>query len=259
MKREGRPAIPAEVKRRVRQRCGFGCVICGLPLYEMDHIQPWATEGMHDEANLTLLCDRHHREKTSGLLPIEALKRANTSPRNRRIATTHPYELHYFGEEITCVLGSCSFSSDLAEDTIVAIGALSDELLWFTFWESDLLINAMIPGESGHPAIKIIENELVLHTGEFDIEFVGKSLAIRRSLRGILLKVVFEPPSRISIVRANINMSDFTIDISKHGVRGNRGSHFHDCHVAGVPVGFAFAYDRRGPRAFSVPAKGESD
>jgi hypothetical protein len=38
---EDRPPIPLPVKRLVRQQCAFGCVLCGLPLYEYDHIVPY--------------------------------------------------------------------------------------------------------------------------------------------------------------------------------------------------------------------------
>ncbi|WP_198036130.1 hypothetical protein [Salegentibacter sp. T436] len=61
--------IPLPIQREVRQRCGFGCVICGLPLYEYEHMEEWAKVKRHDAEEITLLCDRHHREKTAGLLP----------------------------------------------------------------------------------------------------------------------------------------------------------------------------------------------
>lgn len=34
--------IPLPIQREVRQRCGFGCVICGMPLYEYEHMEEWA-------------------------------------------------------------------------------------------------------------------------------------------------------------------------------------------------------------------------
>jgi 5-methylcytosine-specific restriction endonuclease McrA len=43
-----RPKIPEGVKREVRQRCGFGCVICGLPIYEYDHLVPYAQVLSHN-------------------------------------------------------------------------------------------------------------------------------------------------------------------------------------------------------------------
>ena len=33
--------MPLPIQREVRQRCGFGCVVCGLPLYEYDHLLGW--------------------------------------------------------------------------------------------------------------------------------------------------------------------------------------------------------------------------
>jgi hypothetical protein len=55
--------IPFPIKRKIRQRCGFGCVICGLPLYEYEHLLGFAKVKRHVEKEITLLCDQHHREK----------------------------------------------------------------------------------------------------------------------------------------------------------------------------------------------------
>ena len=50
--------IPAEIKRQVRQRCGFGCIICGLPIYEYEHMEEWAKVKRHRTEEITLLCPR---------------------------------------------------------------------------------------------------------------------------------------------------------------------------------------------------------
>jgi len=47
-------------KRIVRQRCGFGCVICGLPIYQYDHMYGYTVETADDPTVITLLCARHH-------------------------------------------------------------------------------------------------------------------------------------------------------------------------------------------------------
>jgi len=60
-----RPPIPDPVKRTIRQRCGFGCVICGLPIYEYDHIFGYKNETGHIVEEITLLCDHHHKLKTN--------------------------------------------------------------------------------------------------------------------------------------------------------------------------------------------------
>ncbi len=76
--------IPLPMQREIRQRCGFGCVICGLPLYEYDHLLGWANVKRHVAEEITLLCDKHHREKTAELLPIEHVREANKTPYNLR-------------------------------------------------------------------------------------------------------------------------------------------------------------------------------
>ena len=68
--------IPLPIQRDVRRRCGFGCVLCGLPLYEYDHMLGWAQAQEHAANEITLLCDQHHREKTNGLLPSGAVRAA---------------------------------------------------------------------------------------------------------------------------------------------------------------------------------------
>ena len=49
--------IPEAIKREVRQRCGFGCVICGFGFYDYEHFDPdFADAKFHDPNGMTLLC-----------------------------------------------------------------------------------------------------------------------------------------------------------------------------------------------------------
>jgi hypothetical protein len=56
-------AIPEPVKREVRQRCGFGCVICGKPLYDYDHKLGFSKVRRHVAEQITLLCPTHHADE----------------------------------------------------------------------------------------------------------------------------------------------------------------------------------------------------
>ena len=62
---EKRPPLSPKLKREVRQRCGFGCVICGYPIYEYDHILGWAKVKRHLTMKITILCDQHTKAKTT--------------------------------------------------------------------------------------------------------------------------------------------------------------------------------------------------
>ena len=65
-----RPPIPESMKREVRQRCGFGCVICGMPLYTYEHMLGYVNVDRHVAEELTLLCYQHQYERTQRKLPL---------------------------------------------------------------------------------------------------------------------------------------------------------------------------------------------
>ena len=84
---------------------GFGCVICGSPLYEYDHLIPWSDVHEHEPENLVLLCPQHHAEKTKGFLTVEALASANDNPRNRETGESYPFGLRYEGMHCEALIG----------------------------------------------------------------------------------------------------------------------------------------------------------
>ena len=64
--------IPEGIKREVRQRCGFGCVNCGSPIYDYEHWNPPFEEltGGHKAEGIALCCPMCHRKK-GGLISKE--------------------------------------------------------------------------------------------------------------------------------------------------------------------------------------------
>lgn len=94
---EDRPDIPEPLKRQVRQRCGFGCVICGVPVYHYDHLEEYSRVRVHEPDNLVLLCPNHHQDKTSHRLPKALLTKAAANPRNLSHPRTSAYRFFYGG------------------------------------------------------------------------------------------------------------------------------------------------------------------
>ncbi|GAH43227.1 unnamed protein product, partial [marine sediment metagenome] len=43
--------IPLEIKRAVRQKCGFGCVVCGSTIYQYHHFDPPFNEAKQHNPN----------------------------------------------------------------------------------------------------------------------------------------------------------------------------------------------------------------
>lgn len=74
--------IPEDVARQVRQRAGFGCIICGNALYQYDHFDPEFNQAKEHNANaICLLCARCHSRKTKKLLSLETLRLAASKPK----------------------------------------------------------------------------------------------------------------------------------------------------------------------------------
>ena len=220
---EPRPPIPDAVQRQVRQRCGFGCVLCGAPIYEYHHMVPYATQKEHAAENITLLCANHHSESTSGLLSSEQVAQADREPCNRQRGVSSPYGLHFTGHAIECVIGGNAFFRQLhdGENTTVAIPISVDDtdLLWFRIDRSGgLFLNANIFDTNNLPTLIIRENALAYRTSTWDIRFEGRMLAIREAARNILFEIEFVPPDKVIIHRARLLCNGIEILVRKSHV-----------------------------------------
>jgi hypothetical protein len=197
--------IPRPIQREVRQRCGFGCVICGLPLYEYEHMEGWADVQRHVAGEITLLCDQHHREKTGGLLPLEHVIEANDAPYNLRTGVSKPYDLHYEGTECEIEIGGNRFTAQLADGNMVA-PIVIDQVTPFNFFLEDghLLLNVAFFDERNHPILEINRNQLVYSMEPWDIQLVGRNLILRAGHGQISLDMTFEPPQAIRVQRGRL-------------------------------------------------------
>ena len=73
--------IPPAVRREVRKRSHFGCVKCGLFIYEYHHVDPLFSEATsHEPSNICLLCPTHHGKVHKGLISTQQVKEAYKKP-----------------------------------------------------------------------------------------------------------------------------------------------------------------------------------
>ena len=74
-------AIPAQIKREVRQRCGFGCVVCGAGIIQYEHVEPEFHEAeSHDADKIALLCPQCHAKVTTRIWSKDKIKQAMRNP-----------------------------------------------------------------------------------------------------------------------------------------------------------------------------------
>lgn len=73
--------IPSGVRREVRKRCCFGCVVCGSAIYNYEHFSPEFEDAhTHDPQRIALLCPTDHLKKHRGLISEEDYARHIQSP-----------------------------------------------------------------------------------------------------------------------------------------------------------------------------------
>ncbi|WP_259395465.1 cell division protein [Shewanella sp. SR44-4] len=237
--------IPLPIQREVRQRCGFGCVICGMPLYEYEHMAEWAKVKRHQADEITLLCDQHHREKTGGLLPKEIVSQANLNPYNLREGVSKPYNLHFSGKEAKVEIGGNSFTCfDKGYGTaMVPISVDGTPLIGIILADGHLLLNIVIFDEFNQPILHIKNNQLYYSTSTWDIQLVGTTLTVREAHRKILLEIEFQPPSNIVISRGRFLKNGVEILVRPTNILiTNNSTLLSGCHANNCYGGLIVGY-----------------
>lgn len=236
-----RPAIPEKTKLAVRQRCGFGCVVCGLPFFEYDHIEEYSKVRVHDPANLTLLCPKHHREKTNRLLSKDVIYEANSNPLNLNEKMTSPWHRLFSGSFGKFIVGSDTYSFVFSgrDRFFSAIQIGGKSMLGFRFDGSGLLLNAVLTNRSGKKILIIEDGEIRASTEVFDYKVEGPVLTIRLTKSSVELKLKVEDHG-LSIVKGFFVWKGISIAVEGENIsitsEGESGTHSHPASLSGNTV-----------------------
>jgi len=244
--------IPLPIQRAVRQRCGFGCVICGMPLYEYEHMSEWAVVKRHDADEITLLCDQHHREKTNGLLPKQDVYDANSNPFNLRKGVSKPYNFHFSGTEASVNIGNNHFTcaDNGYGSQCIPLIIDSTPLIAFILADGHLLLNLVIYNEFNVPVLHIKNNHLLYTTIPWDITLIGTTLTIREAHKKILVEIEFNPPNKITINRGRLLFNGIEILIGpKHCLITNNNTFLSGNKAFNTIAGFVLGHNPSAPPA----------
>jgi hypothetical protein len=207
--------IPEAVKRAVRQRCGFGCVVCGSVITEYEHFDPpFADAVSHDARGITLLCPSCHTKKDKGLLSVQSIEAHNSNPIAKRVGFSREFLMLTDGTPVIHLVTN-TFSE---VENIVEIDGRS----LFSIRKSDELsapveISAEFCDEKNTKIAEIVKNEWRSFNDNWDVKFVGNRLRVWSGPDKIELDVEFNLPGEISIHR-------FAMNWNGYGVRGDQNS-----------------------------------
>lgn len=207
---DNRPPIKESIKREVRQRCGFGCVLCGVPVYHYDHMDEYNVVQEHTADNITLLCGSHHDLKTRGQLPTAVVRSHNANPHNKPHGKTSAHLLFYYGAAARIVAGGNEIF--VANKSVSALKIDGHSLVDFELVDGNLMLNIDLRDAAGEPVLTVHRNELVHSTHLWDYRYTGKRLSINEAERRIYLTISFEPETH-RVVLENGLVSHNGVDV----------------------------------------------
>jgi hypothetical protein len=188
--------IPDGVKREVRQRCGFGCVIDGSALYTYEHFDPpYKDARTHDPRGITLLCGSCQLNTTRGHLSKATIAEADANPR----AVRQGYSGAVFDvgpQQPLVLLGSvafrCIYPIVVGDEPILS--TLPPEKPGLPF-----RLSAWLSDKNGRELLSIKDNEWRAGTSNWDVETVGRRTIIRNGKKDIGLILRMEPRETLII------------------------------------------------------------
>lgn len=208
--------IPSDVRRRVRRRCGFGCVVCGSAIITYEHFDPpFRDAKKHQAEGITLLCGSHQLESSKGLLSRESIARFNVHPCClQRGYASHPLDLGSRRPRV--LMGGTNFTN-------CGTGIAFNGQWMFRVREPEphsrrWRLSAVFPSPDGNLACVIRNNELFLPAENFEIEQVARSIFVRRD-RDVVLELEFVPPDTLSIIRYVISVPEGRIFVGRRSLK----------------------------------------
>lgn len=255
-----REKIPQPIQREVRQRCGFGCVICGNPIYDYDHMVDYAKTKRHIASELTLLCPNHHRDKTGRRIPLQKVLDANSNPHNIKTKRSSIYKIEqFYGQEASVILGTLNFVCQYKNIGNVVIPLLVDDvpIIMVSLIQGELFLDLVLCDENNIPILVIHKNELTYKIGFWDTTFIGSTLTIRQATRKIFLQIEFRDPNIVHVKKAKLffNKKEFTID--NKGVKyENLNCSWHNFSIV-ANVGIVIGRNRQNIKGMFLVGNGE--
>jgi len=233
--------IPAEVKRLVRQRCGFGCVICGLGIVQYEHVDPEFKDArVHDPDAMALLCPQCHAKVTTGMWSKAKVKLAIRSPKCKQAGYTreffdfvedHP-SLRFGG----VLLSNCPTPIEVQGHPLFSIKPPEEP-------DSPFRFSGLFTDSTGKVTLVIEDNEWMASSSSWDVEVQGRTITIRERHRFVHLVLRVEPPREIIVDKLSMSLGGYGFEANGDFLRirspGGCINEFTSCISNNNQVGFS--------------------
>ena len=232
---------PQDVRREVRSRCGFGCVLCGLAYYDYEHFDPDFKDAKeHNPKGMTLLCMQCNQKRARGTLSAATVARANESPKCKQQGFAS--ELFDFGPEpIEIFFAGVSFV-----DCGILIQVHGVNILSVRPPEqpgTPVLLSGFLADSTGATTLKIVDNVWSAGDENWDVEVIGPQITIRRGLGDIALQIRAMPPHALAVERIDMQVEGYFLKGDEETLRishdGKNWSSFSAVGMYGCGIGIS--------------------
>jgi hypothetical protein len=224
--------IPDSIKRNIRQRSGFGCVICGFGITEYEHVNPeFKNAREHSPNNITLLCPNHHALKTKKILSVETIREAMANPKALQVG----YIESFF--DIGRGYPAIQFSGSLIEHCTIPIMVKGEPIIMIEKDEeaNRFVLSGQFYDSTGKKTLIIVRNEWRSYTANWDIITEQNRITIREKQGKIVLLLEAKAPDVLIIKKIDMLINGLVLkgDENQFSAGGLRFHNFytHDNHI----------------------------
>ncbi len=213
--------IPKLAKEKIRELCGYGCIICGGIPYDYDHFETEFHECTeHDINDIVLLCDKHHREKEAiGVEVIKGFLR-DSPPKGRNVR----FDPTILTEDFKIIWPSISI--DAHENNILIDG---EEVLSIAKTGNPLnpiRLDGIFHDDRGNKICSVNENQLTVYQQLLgDITCVNNRFVFKASSGRVILAFRMEPKKLVIEELYVIKNRSFIIGNQEQFIFGNGNSY----------------------------------
>lgn len=234
--------IPAAVKRQVRQRDGFGCVICGLGIVQYEHVDPEFKDAkFHDPNSITLLCPQCHSKVTTRMWSKGRVKLAMRSPKCKQVGYTREFfdfsEGHPALRFGGMLLRNCQIPIEVGGRPLFKIKPPE-------YPNEPFLFSGTFTDSNGNISLEIEDNEWKAYSNLWDVEVQGPTIKIREAQRVVHLDLKIIQPDTIVVEKLDMSLGNLRFQADGDFLRvihPNGGtSEFTSCICDNCMVGISF-------------------
>lgn len=204
--------ISSEVRLKIRQKCGFGCILCGNVIIQYHHFNPPYSEAKeHTVEGITLLCGICHQMAHNGIYSSEFIPLADVNPfcGNRGHAKIKIFR----GNTLVPVKIGTSLihaESILMYDDKLVFGFLPPEVN-----NGPIRLNANFTDSNGQEILKIIDNEWLIGHDCYDVQTTKSRMRIRDKLGKTSLEITLSADKTIEVTKIDMYYKGFKIFANK--------------------------------------------